>query len=300
MNRMLVALVMCASGLSAQASKDGAPGEVAFYLRTAGLYDSNLDHDPVGRAAYGGVLAAGLTARDRASRPRVEVAYEAAAHRYSAPSRLERVSHHGEITFTARPARALAFSTEAEVSLRGSSEDRTGGHEFVGAEQLELRLTRATALRLTGAYRLRQYPDPQDVGRDARNRYAELELRQRVGSGIRMTMGGRVERHRADLARSSYNRTTWALGLETASARRVQLALELTYRVQRDPDRLVEVGGRDLPRRDRRFEPEAALTVRPWRSLDVMLGYSLDLRRSNDPDKVYDAHVVSLVLTRWL
>ena len=118
MNRMLVALVMCASGLSAQASKDGAPGEVAFYLRTAGLYDSNLDHDPVGRAAYGGVLAAGLTARDRASRPRGEVAYEAAAHRYSAPSRLERVSHHGEITFTARPARALAFSTEAEVSLR--------------------------------------------------------------------------------------------------------------------------------------------------------------------------------------
>lgn len=300
MRHALLALALCAPGLSAQAPTGSTEGEVAFYIRTAGLFDSNLDHDPEARSAYGGVLAAGFSARDRAVRPRAQVTYEVAAHRYSVPSRLERVSHHGEVAFTARPSRALAFSTEAEVSLRGSSEDRDVGNEFTGREQLELRLSRALAVRLTGAFRLRQYPDSQDIGRDARNRYAEVELRQRFGSGARVTLGGKLERNHADLARNTYDRTTWALGFETAPARRAQLALELTYRIQRYPDRLVDVGSREEPRRDRRLEPEAALTVRPWRSLDVTLGYGLELRRSNDPDKVYDAHVVSLVLTRWL
>lgn len=300
MRPALLALMLCASRLSAQAPTDKAAGEVALYLRTAGLYDSNLDHDPVARSAYGGILAAGFTARDRAVRPRIEVAYEVAAHRYSVPSRLERVSHHGEVAFIARPARALAFSTEAEVSLRGSSEDRDVGNEFTGSEQLELRFSRAVAVRLTGAYRLRQYPDLQDAGRDANNRYAEVELRHRFGSGARVTVGGKVERNAADLARYRYDRTTWAFEFETAPAGRAQLALGLTYRNQRYPERLVDVGAREVPRRDRRVEPEAAITVRPWRSLDVTLGYSLELRRSNDPDKSYDAHVVSLILTRWL
>ncbi len=296
--RLLLLLLLTLPAASAgQAPATGA--EVRFYVRTSGLFDSNLDHESDGQRAFGGMAALGLSARDGRDRPTLEVAYEVAAHRYSAPTRLQRLSHHGEFGLNLRPARWLTLRSMAEVGLRGSSEDRDLSNEYSVDQRAEFRFTRGTALRLTGAWRLRQYPDSQDVGRGATGRYAEAELRQRLPGGGRLSLGARLERNDAESSRYDYGRTTWSVDVETAPGRVTQLAIELKFRDQRYRSRRVGAGSRQERRHDWRLQPSIAGTVRPWRTFDLTAGYGFETRRSNDAGKAFSAHLVSLVLTRW-
>lgn len=295
--RLLLLLLASPAAIGGQAAASGAA--VKFYLRTAGVFDSNLDHESEGQRAYGGMAALGLSAQDRHDRPTFEVTYELAAHRYSAPTRLQRLSQHGVFGLNLRPTRWLTLRSAAEAGLRGSSEDRDLSNEYSVDQRAELRLARGTALRLTGAWRLRQYPDSQDVGRDATGRYARAELRQRLRGGGRLSLGAKLELNDAERSRYDYDRTTWSAEVETAPDRVAQMALELKFRDQRYRSRRVGGGNRQERRHDWRLQPSIAGTVRPWRTFDVTLGYGFETRRSNDASKAYTSHLVSLVLTRW-
>ena len=71
----------------------------------------------------------------------------------------------------------------------------------------------------------------------------------------------------------------------------------MRYRVQTYPGRLVEIEDRDYPRRDYRLEPAAALEYRLG-AVTLQLSYEPEWRRSNDPSRSVDQHVLLVGLRR--
>lgn len=299
MKTPVLLLTLLGAAGTADAQIVAAPGpDVTFFVSSTGAYESNLDHDRAGHQAYGGIMAAGLGFRDRASRPRFALSYEVALHRYNVASRWDRVSHLGEAAVTLRPARWLALETAGEVSILGSADDRDLSDNYQASQGLTFRLARSIRLDLEGAWRLRRYHDGS--GRDGNSRYLEAELRQRVLGDGWMTLSGKYEINRADSLRYRYRRMTYALGVATASEAASRLALELKYRVQRYDHRRIELDGRTPRRRDYRLTPSVAVTHRLATNLDVGVGYEYENRSSNDASKDYDAHQVTLtVIRRW-
>lgn len=291
--RLVAGLLLAAAGTTS--AQDRAP--VRFRISTSALYESNLEHAALPRAAYGGVAALGVCMQDRDRRPRITLDVETALHRYSTATRFERASLAAEGGLSLGVANWLTWETELSVSLRGSSEDRDLNNQFQARERLELRLARGTALRLTGSARLKRYPERGAAGRNATNRYAEAEFLQRLQGGGRLAIGARLEANAAAAARYRYDRITWGLELESAPGRWQQLELDLAYRVQRYTTRRVE--DRSVLRRDYRLNPAVRWTIRPWSTAEVTLAYDYENRTSNDPDEAYEAHRLSLGVTRW-
>jgi hypothetical protein len=291
--RLVTGLLLAAAGPTT--AQDRAL--VRFRVSTSALYESNLEHAALPRAAYGGVAALGVRMQDRDRRPRFTLDVETALHRYSTATRFERASLATDGGVTLGVANWLTWETELSVSLRGSSEDRDLNNQFQVRERLELRLARGTALRLTGSARLKRYPERGAAGRNATNRYAEAEFLQRLQGGGRLAIGARLEGNAAAAARYRYDRVTWGLELESAPDRWQRLELDLAYRVQRYTTRLVE--DRSVLRRDYRLNPAVRWSVRPWSTAEITLAYDYENRSSNDPDEAYDAHRLSLGVTQW-
>lgn len=295
MRCLLVATVLLLAGAGPGAAQGDAP--IGLRVSTSALYESNLDHATAPRAAFGGVVALGIRLQDRDRRPRVTLDAETALHRYSAPTRFERASLAAEGGLALALARGVTWETALSLSLRGSSEDRDLNNQYQARERLELRLARGTAARVAASVRLKRYPEAGAAGRNALNRYAEVEILQRLQDGGRLTLSARLETNAAAASRYDYRRVTWGLELESAPGRWQQLELDVTYRVQHYTDRQVEDG--DALRRDYRLSPELRWTLRPWPSTAVTFAYDFENRSSNDPDEGYDAHRLSLGVRRW-
>ena len=292
-------LMLLASAATGAAQVAVAPRpDATFFVSSTGVYEDNFGHDRTGQRAYGGIIAAGLGIRDRSSRPRLEMSYEVALHRYNVTTPWDRVSHLGEAAITVRPARWLEWESSGDVSIRGSSDDRDLSDNYQVSQGLAFRIAPTIRLNLEGAWRLRRYHDGS--GRDGNSRNLEAEFKRRALGAGWMTLGGKYEINRADSPRYRYHRMTYAFGLATASEAINRLDLELKYRVQQYEHRRIELGGRTPRRRDYRLAPSISYTHRFTSNLEVGLGYEYEHRSSNDVSKGYDAHRVSLkVLRRW-
>ena len=291
--RAALSLILLPTAILAQ---DAAQADWTMLLRTAGVYESNIDHDAVAVPAYGGILGAGLAYRNRAVRPTFEAAYEVALHRFAEATPWDRVSHQGELGLEIRPADWWSLRTEGEITLRGSSEDRDLGDQYEVGQRLELRPARGTAVRLTGLLRLKRYPEAHE--RNAHNRAVDLELRQRLVSGSRLTLRGRLEANVARAPRYGYQRQTYEIELATRPWSRDELGLGLTFRSQRYRERLVEGPRGDRPRQDYRVEPAVEWIHRFHEGLTMVVQYELEQRSSNDADKEYSAQQVRVEFIR--
>lgn len=295
MRSLLVALGLVSLAGSTAAGQERAP--ITLRVSTSALFESNLPHATAARPAYGGVASVGVSLQDRDRRPRLKLDYETALHRYSTATPFQRTSHAatGEVALGLAPW--LSWESRLGMSLRGSSEDRELNNQYQAKQRLEMSLARGSAVRLSGSVRLKRYPEPNSAGRDATNRYLEAEVLQRLVDGGRLTLGMRLEENDAKEARYGYRRTTWSMELASAQGGWQQLQVGLAYRVQRYSSRRVK--DRDVLRRDYRLNPEVRWTVRPGVRSEITLGYDYENRSSNDPGQGYEAHRLSLGVTRW-
>ena len=278
------------------AAQQPAPRPLQLHFTTAGVYESNLERDEAPRPAVGGILALGVDLTERRRHPHFRISYEAALHRYSVPTRYQRTSHWASVLTLLRPAGGVSLETEAGLRLRGGAEDRDLNDEYALAEELEVRLARATAVRLTGTLRAKRPGPGLSPGRQAVARGLGVEVRQRLEAGGRFTLGARVEQNEADSARYRYARTTWEFGLESAPGRWQQVELEVAFRDQRYRSRRVD--DRQALRHDYRLTPGLAWRVRPWSGFEMRLAYEYEHRSSNDPEAEYAAHQLGLSLTQ--
>lgn len=262
----------------------------AFFAGTAGVYDSNIDQDRVPIRDYGTVFSVGTHFETDA----VQVEYEVASHSYQNTDRWDRISHSLTSSYEQKITRKLSLEAVGNLALKGSSEDRELGDQYVFEPRIHYRLSPSNRLRLYGAYRLRRYDENPE--RDATNRYAGVELRHRLGRTA-LDIGYRWETNRAEGPRFTYDRQTYSAQLSTPLAGgRHRLGLEVRYRPQQYAHRFLDNGSL---RRDKRWIFSAGGSFALGRHVELLPGYKFETRSSNDPDKKFDAHVAYLGLRYW-
>ncbi|MEJ7758790.1 MAG: hypothetical protein WKF55_04285 [Gemmatimonadaceae bacterium] len=273
-----------------QASRWRPYGFSAF---TAEVFDSNIDREREDPTRANGFVIGGVVRYQSAeSRPGFAVAYEAARHSYTASEQFDRISQNLSVVLSRRLTKQVTAETIGEAALKGSSEDRDVGNQFLFLPRLNYRLDAARRLRAFGAYRIRRYETNPD--RDAANRYVGAELRSDVGRHSRVDVGYRYETNSARSERRSYVRRTYSTGLERSFGRNDDMFAELKFRSQRYPKRLVEVDDEDVPRHDYRLTPTLEWNHRFGAGFSLIANYNFENRTSNDPDNGYLDHVFAL------
>jgi hypothetical protein len=266
---------------------------LALHFGQATVGDSNIDHDLEARPDVGVVLSAGFGWRNRPARPNLEFAYEAAFHRYRNSPKWDRTSHHALGAFEASPGRRLRLHTLLDASIKGSSEDRETADQYALVPRVDLRLWRELTVRLEAAGRLKRYPSP-DRDHDALNNYGRAELRMRRGRA-RIELGSRYETNDARSDRYDFVRWTHGVEVDFRLGSRDRLGIEARYRDQRYQRRLVNTGTGRAVRHDVRWIPALSWEHRfVGRPLALALDYKYEWRNSNDPDRDFRAHLVSL------
>ncbi len=262
------------------------------------IYDSNIRHDKNNLAAYGLIGGGAARYQSRQMRAPLTATYTVAKHSYSEGAEWNRVSQDLNVVATRRLTRRLTFETIGEIALKGSSEDRDIGDQYIFLPRLSYRVNLSQRFRWYGAYRIKRYDLAPD--RNAYNRYGGLEFRQDVGKAGQWELGYRYETNSARSERQSYARRTYATQYAATLLGENQIVGVMKYRTQRYDKRPVLVESVYRPRMDHRFEPSIEFLHPLSDKLLLDVSYELERRSSNDPKRGYRDHIISLSTRyRW-
>lgn len=264
-------------------------------LRYGNAYDSNIDQNDTNVRAFGVVLGGGVQYVDDAKDPSVIVNYETGVHRYSGTDRWDRISHYVRGQVTQDLVGRMKADLIAEISLKGTTEEREMSNQFNLIPRLNIKIGRHHRLRVIGAWRERRY---DDVQRNARNRYAALEFSRRGNGGQELTVDGRYEVNDAQGSRYAWHRISYGAEYVLPVGRRGRLELDVKYRHVQYTSRTVEIDDRDVLRQDHRWTPSIV-----WRHLvnpvtELRFGYQRESRDSNDPRRDFGANQLIVGMTR--
>lgn len=256
---------------------------------------SNVTFDQEGRDAYALVLGGAIAYEG----DDFELGYELAGHRYTNTSRWDRISHHFEAELEQDLPGNWDFEAVGQINFKGSSEDRDlVDQDFEVEPRIQYHFTPERRLRLFTTHRLKRYHDAPET--NAVKHYFGAELRETMGPGDYWEVGGRFETNEERLDRGDYRRWTYWLehGIQLTESGR--LVMRVRYRFKRYSHRFVEAEDEEVLRTDHRFVPSIAWVRSLGPRLDVRFDYTYETNYSNDPEKVYGAHLgwMSLDL-RW-
>lgn len=257
------------------------------------VLESNIDRTHEGNGAGGLVIGLGAYYRNRLDRPTFTAQYQVGGHMYAGTTRWDRISHNARAAYERRLLRPLTFEVVGELSIKGSTEDRELGNQYIASPRLQYRLSRNLRLELEPGYLIKRYPDS---ARNATNPYAGLTLTRRFGHG-RWDVEYRYEENHAESERNRYIRSTYSSELLLALAAQDTVAVELKFRPRRY-QRLVRVDGERVPLRDLKWSvsPEWVHTLGP--QLQLRASYEFEARDANDPERTYSAHSTVLAIER--
>jgi hypothetical protein len=255
------------------------------------VFDSNVEHDERRLHSFGLVPSFGFHFRDDPEKPSFEAEYEVGFHRYTRTDSFDRVSHHFTGAYRRRLSGRLSARATAEVSLKGSSEDRDVNNQYSLEQQLQYRLNTSTRLSAFAAYRLKRYP-LIDAGKNAIDPYVGGRVAQELKGGREWQLTYRYDKNRSQDPKDVYVRRTYEAQFSTplSRSRRDLLTVEARYS-PRLYARQIKVDGERVPRKDRRWVFEFDYERPISRDVRLGLDYQYETRDSNDPDKRFDAHV---------
>ncbi len=260
------------------------------------VFDTNIDHNRRDVDSLGAVLGAGIFYRNDPVDPTIEVNAEVAGHSYTNSERWDRFSQKVNASWEHDLPGRWSFDTTGEISLEGSTEDREISDQYLIEPRIAYRISSQTRARVYGALRARRYDEDPD--RNAFNRYVGVEFMERAAGNRRWEADLRYEVNETESPRQHYVRWTFGTGYSFRMGEGDRVELEVRYRMQRYPIRLVEVDDIDVQRRDHRWIPRFTWT-RPLRSnLDVRGSYTRETRTSNDLDREFTAHLFTVTLIR--
>jgi len=244
----------------------------------------------------------GVHFRDNAEKPSFEADYEVALHRYNNTDEFDRVSHNLNVEYRKQLVKRLYAKTTAEMSLKGSSEDREINNNYIVEEQLQYRFATNTRVAGLAAYRLKRYPIV-DQDSNSIDSYVGAKIEQRLRGGRRVELGYRYDHNRAWDPRNNYIRRTYTLEFQTPLSlrRRDSLTAEFRYSPRHYQNRTTRVNGIRVPRNDNRwvFDVTYERIIRP--NLLMGIDYGFEKRDSNDVYKRFTSNVFGLRFTfdKW-
>jgi hypothetical protein len=239
---------------------------------------------------------------DRPQRPRFDAGVEVGVHRFTQTDVWDRTSVYADASIEHRLARWFIIESKGVASFKGSNEDRELGDQFQIEQLVRLRLPLRLELRAAAAHRERRY---DDTTRNAANQYAQLELRARFGDAARLDLGYREERNTARVTRNIYRRRTATIDLLVNATPHDVVGIEIKGQRKAYPFRLTETEiddgpDIDVPRIDRRIQPEFTWEHAFGSRMRVRVEYEFDWRTSNDIEKGYRGHRATLALSQRL
>jgi hypothetical protein len=286
--------------VQANLAKEGKLWSVQMDL--ANVFDSNINHDEESLDSIGIVYGLAARYQNRAARPSFELRYAIAKHSYSETEQWDRISHNLQATYERRLTRALRLELEGEIAIKGSSEDREIGNQYIVGPLLKYRFGKQTEIGTFAAYRLKRYDD--DPERNATNRYAGLLFIRKFGDN-RLEVSYRYESNDSDGPRNQYIRNTYSAQYSILVNKTYAFSFGAKYRPQRYQSRFIEIEVEDGPdyevqRYDKRwvFSIDSAIPV--GKSFELLPSYQYETRSSNDEEKDFSEHLPSLTLRyRW-
>ena len=265
------------------------------YVAISSGFDSNVEHDTDDTDSVGGVLAGGFIFWNNPVDPTFELNAEVAGHQWSNSNQWDRLSQKVTASYEHDLPGRWSFDTTGELSFKGSSEDREISDQYVVIPRVAYRLSSQDRIRAYAGLRARRYDD--DPGRNAFNRYVGVEFTERATPGRRIELDLRYEVNETENPRNHYNRWTFGVGYELPVGTE-RIEAEVRYRMQYYPFREVEVDDEDVNRRDHRWIPKIAWTHPISSGLELRAGYVYETRTSNDLDREFNAHLVSIAFVR--
>ncbi len=283
---------------------DDQPRKPAFHelveadVRFSNVFDSNIEHDDDENKIRSFGFVPGLHVRltERVDDPLFSFDYTLARHAYSNSQRWDRVSNMFQLTFAPEFTDRFHGETSAEVSLKGSSEDRDLSNQYQVVQEFEYRITRDHRIMLYGTLRLKRFPESPEDNDFKPN--TGLVFERRLDDGERIQFEARYERNIGREADDAYTRWTYTAEYRTpAFDWGGQFELQARYRSKLYDLRLVELDDIDYLRHDQQWSFQVEWSQRLARKVDFMLGYEYEFRNSNDPDRFFDANLLTTMLS---
>lgn len=262
-------------------------------IQFSNIYESNVDHDIEPLPSYGMVPALHARFKNRADNPYFTIDYAVARHAYTNTDRWDRVSNFFRAAIEPTLGDQFHMTTSAEISLKGSSEDRDVSNQFQVLQEFEYRITNRHRLQLYGTYRLKRFPENPSLNAFKPN--VGLNFQRTNSDGERFETGARYEINRGQESRRGYKRWTFAVEYRTPEiGKHNQFEFEIKHRRKFYQDRFIEIDDEDYLRQDSRLSISAGWIYEVTGDIAFQLAYEYETRGSNDPEKLYEANMFSL------
>ncbi len=268
----------------------------SFAAGLSGVGDTNIEHEKEAQSDVGYVVSGSAAFRRGLENGSLSAHYEIAQHQYSETKKWNRISQLLQGVWRHELSEQLRLRSLGEIALKGSADERELADRFTIVEQLDYAVSARDTISPSVSFRLKRYENDRE--RDSSGAYAGISYTHDWSKDHSLEIGYRYEQNQAESARHDYRRQTYDVAWSRPLGRGV-LELEAKYKPQ-IYDRLVEVDGRMVRRRDRRFVFDANYSRDIGRRLTIEALYEYEHRTSNDADKEYTANLVSLtLLRRW-
>jgi hypothetical protein len=265
--------------------------------RVSGVFDSNIDRDPVPRPSYGTVTRLGVGIQSARSRPFLTARYDFAFNRFSNTDEWNRTTHDVSVEL-APSLPPLRLRLAATLRIGSWTEDREPANQIILKPQIEIRPAPAHVLSLYAMHSARRI----DLGVASRRDTFQLAGMGYYlwwhGGGLWVT--GRYEVNKSEFERSRFVGWTGSGWIRIPLPASHRLELETAYNRRGYARSFVDQAG-TVTRADRRWTYSASfireLAGPAW---EVGLAYAFEDNRSNDAYAVYRARrVEATVRRRW-
>lgn len=265
----------------------------------AGLFftlDSNIERDDRPTSSFGSSLFAGLTYKNPIPKPTLTLDYELARHEFSHSSTWDRVSQQLAVEYSKKASDLWEPFVQAEISLKGSSEDREIFDQYLIKPGVTYEIDGATRLVLEQAFRRRIYDDNAQT---AANSYTELTLRRRIAKGRRLDLSARREQNNANDSRYDFDRTSYAVEYQQDLSKASRLTLEARVKLKDYTSRTIKKPTDPL-RRDNNLIFTALYENALSDNWIFSFEFRFEGRDSNEIGKPFDENRFTIGLThRW-
>lgn len=257
------------------------------------VFNSNLEHDPIGVRAFGFTPSITTGYQVRSKRHRARFIYGFAGTRYTRSTDLNRIGQYFGASYRFTLGR-WSSETEAEAIFKGTNDDRETNNQFIGTQKLSFRFDDKTRAQVYYAYRVKRFI-PEDAERNSVNPMYGFKFSREFGKKADWEVGYRYDENRAQSPRQSYIRSTYDTEFKYQLTKKDILEAGFAYK-PRLYSRTLRVGDVRVPRRDRKYTWELNWQRSLTDRLSFDLGYAFERQTSNDPEKPYKDHQISFSL----
>jgi hypothetical protein len=254
-------------------------------------FDSNIDHNEDDLDSFGMVPAVMAQLRSSRIKPVALLNYHVARHNYSGTDRWDRFSHLLVGVLRQDQDGSLRTETRGEISVAGTSEDRDLSNQYQVAQNLEYRFTDDYRLNLYGTLRWKRF-DVRDRNEFKPN--VGLEFEQKLANDAELKFGVRWETKIIDDRDGRYKRWTFALDYEVPVSATSELEVFVENRRKLYEFEEIEIDDEDYLRRDFQWRFGVAWTKHLTDRLRFKTDYMFERRDSNNPAKLFDAHLIDM------